>query len=265
MELAWNLARADIENAWRVARTPQERNNAEIDLAFISGDWRGMRARIERFAAEQGCSQASWMENISLPFGYAKQVRQRNREFTICDPMGSGTWRSAVRSELWAGDLDAALDTAQKGSELAPGDWLTILLVSALVARGELEAAESEITSRLKQDTPILSTRLMVASARGDRDEWQRIMDTDYPGAEGNSYWKLTYFAWGGDRVRANEVAATIDAHVFGSQGLATIALWCLCGAPWDLESTPGFAADLEESGLSWPPASPISFPLKTW
>jgi hypothetical protein len=39
----------------------------------------------------------------------------------------------------------------------------------------------------------------------------------------------------------------------------------CYCGAPFDLEATPNFAAKLKEAGLQWPPPSPIKFPLKTW
>ena len=40
---------------------------------------------------------------------------------------------------------------------------------------------------------------------------------------------------------------------------------WCGCGAPWDLEATPNFAAEVEEGDLPWPPRSPMSFPLKDW
>jgi len=40
---------------------------------------------------------------------------------------------------------------------------------------------------------------------------------------------------------------------------------FCLCGAPFDLESTPAFAALLAESSLVWPPAKPYPLPLKDW
>jgi hypothetical protein len=39
----------------------------------------------------------------------------------------------------------------------------------------------------------------------------------------------------------------------------------CTCGAPFDLEATPVFAQMLARSGLPWPPAKPINFPLKDW
>jgi hypothetical protein len=39
----------------------------------------------------------------------------------------------------------------------------------------------------------------------------------------------------------------------------------CFCGAPFDLQATPHFAARLEEAGFDWPPGMPIEYPLKTW
>jgi hypothetical protein len=39
----------------------------------------------------------------------------------------------------------------------------------------------------------------------------------------------------------------------------------CFCGAPFDLDATPVFAAMLAESGLAWPPAKPYDLPLKDW
>lgn len=40
---------------------------------------------------------------------------------------------------------------------------------------------------------------------------------------------------------------------------------FCFCGAAFDLEYTPNFAAVMEESGFDWPPTSPINWPLKDW
>jgi len=56
-----------------------------------------------------------------------------------------------------------------------------------------------------------------------------------------------------------------VDQHAFGSVALTLLTYWCACGAPWDITATPNFAAQIEESGLPWPPASPIRFPLKNW
>jgi adenylate cyclase len=37
----------------------------------------------------------------------------------------------------------------------------------------------------------------------------------------------------------------------------------CLCGAPFDLEATPDFAARIEAAELLWSPPSPVDWPLK--
>jgi len=68
-----------------------------------------------------------------------------------------------------------------------------------------------------------------------------------------------------GDRQTANRVAAKIDTHPFGSQQLMDLVYRCTCGAPFDLEATPVFAARLKSANMPWPPASPIEFPLKDW
>jgi hypothetical protein len=56
-----------------------------------------------------------------------------------------------------------------------------------------------------------------------------------------------------------------VDAHHFGPVTLAEISQWCACGAPFDLEATPNFAAKLKESGLAWPPTPVMDYPLKDW
>ena len=66
-------------------------------------------------------------------------------------------------------------------------------------------------------------------------------------------------------RIGVAEQAAEIDAKIFGPQALILNVYWCMCGAPFDLEATPNFAAKLEEAGLDWPPPSPIKWPLKDW
>ena len=191
-------ARVDYEKVWQLALTPQERNNTEIDLAYITSDWRGMPARIERFASEHGCGEPNWEINMALPYGYAQSVLARKLEFTICDPLSSGTWRGAVRAQLWAGDPAAALQLALQGSELAPGEWLSILLVASRVALGQFEEAEAEITSRLQVETDALTGRVMIAAVRGDRDEVDRLLKQHYSDPQATDFWepRLPRLGW---------------------------------------------------------------------
>jgi hypothetical protein len=75
----------------------------------------------------------------------------------------------------------------------------------------------------------------------------------------------LAIYAWIGDRENANRLAADFDQHPFGHIVLSVSILHCECGAPWDLSATPIFAAKIAESGLPWPPPSPLTFPFKDW
>lgn len=262
---AMSRARADYQAVVRYARSPEERNNAEWDLAYVTGVWQGMPATIERFAGERGCNEPNWYVNIVLPFGYAQTVIPRTQEFIVCDPLSSSTWRSAVRTRLWAGDLEGALQTARRGMDEAPGEWLGMQLISVLLALGQFDEAESMAAERLRVDTDKLTMQLMIAAARGDRDSVARLLEQYRQDRSSDDFWGTSYDAWAGNRDEANRRAGRIDRHRYGSPALTTILLWCLCGAPWDLSATPNFAADIEESGLPWPPASPIHFPLKDW
>jgi hypothetical protein len=68
-----------------------------------------------------------------------------------------------------------------------------------------------------------------------------------------------------GDRTDANRIAADIDARTGGNLVLIDIIGSCFCGAPFDLDATPNFKARVEEAGVNWPPASPITYPAKDW
>ena len=134
-----------------------------------------------------------------------------------------------------------------------------------MVALGQFEQAETEVTERLRLDTDIHAMRLMIAAAQGDQAKVARLLQQVRQNPQAVAFWGPAPYAWSGDRKGANETAARMDSHAFGSPALSSMLLWCLCGAPWDLSATPNFAADLKAAGLPWPPVSPIKFPLKGW
>ena len=85
------------------------------------------------------------------------------------------------------------------------------------------------------------------------------------PIIEEDGFWGFLVYAWIGNRERTNQLAAEVDQHPAGALALTILATSCACGAPWDMSATPNFAATVKESGLPWPPASPLNFPLKEW
>jgi TolB-like protein len=256
---------ADLQAAADRARTPQERNGTDLDLAYLSSDWRGMPARIERLVGEQGCSGPTWIPNIGVPFGYAAQLNGRFTEYRNCDPLRSTAWVNEARSLLWSGDPDGALAVARRGVEVAPGDWLAMQLINALLARGEFETAEHEISIAFQDRFNVLAWRMMAAAAKGDREAAAARFQEYLADPGSGPFTTVAYHAWTGDIDQANRLAAVIDAHPFAGPSLTTVILWCACGAPWDLAATPHFARLVDDAGFSWPPPSPIKFPLKTW
>lgn len=262
---ALDLATADFQAVVTYARTPQERNNAELDLAFVTSNWRGLSARTERFVGEQGCGDSAWVQITAIPFGYASRMIDRLSALRDCDPLSSSTWRGEARALLWSGDAEGAAAIARRGLDAAPNEWLRLQLISALVALGEFETANHEIAINVADQEIAQPMQMMVAAASGDREKAQALFDRYSEDPLASAFWELAYYAWTGDLENANRTVAGIDVHTFSGPGLATALLWCTCGAPWDLEATPNFARLVEEAGFAWPPPSPIRFPLKTW
>jgi len=56
-----------------------------------------------------------------------------------------------------------------------------------------------------------------------------------------------------------------MDARIGGTLALSEAVKGCMCGAPFDLESTPNYKQRIEEAGFNWPPVSPIKYPAKDW
>jgi hypothetical protein len=85
--------------------------------------------------------------------------------------------------------------------------------------------------------------------------------DENYAGR----FFDILVNAWAGRKVDANRRASEIDEHYFGAMVLWQMANWCQCGSPWELEATPNFAAKIEAANITWPPTTPLKFPLQDW
>ena len=256
---------ADLTIASENARNTLERNNIELDQAYLSGNWRGMRQKLERTLIESGCSQAAWGEAIAAMYGVSDRYALRARDVRECDPMRSRSWFDESRALMWAGDPAEALKIIREGLEVAPGNSLSMALVQALVANGQYEETDSAITTHLQVEEDVLRSRILKSAAMGDREMTARLHKELIIDPVRNRFWTSAYYAWVGERENANRRAAEIDNQPFGSQFLLLVVLMCECGAPWDIEATPNFATSIKEAGMPWPPASPIHFPLKDW
>jgi len=262
---ALELALADYRMAIEHARSDIERNNLELDLAFVTGNWRGVPTRLERLLAASGCESFTWADPLAINLGYSEALVSRETELRLCDPLSASSWWSEMRALLWAGKPEQALDVATQALGVVQHDWIYLNLVMALASLGEFDQAEIELDTRFEAEQNALLARVLNAALRGDKnasDEWYRQMMVKN---DQSRYFGLMGSAWRGDREEANRLAAEIDQKAFGPVALSVISWWCTCGGPWELEATPNFARMVAESGHSWPPAMPVNFPLKDW
>lgn len=262
---AYSAAIADYEAAGRNAQNPETRLMTELDLAFVSGNWRGLSSRIERALDQRGCHEGNWTPIIVGVFGYSKPFLERSYDVLACDPRRSISWFNTTRSALAVGDKLEALRVAKEGNEIAPGTWLSIGLVRALVANGQIEEARQVAGEHFPNEQSVLRIQGLIAASEGDRARLTLLSEQLRTMNDAGDFWVLILSAWRGDREESNRMAARIDAHHFGPVTLAQITQWCACGAPWDLDATPNFAAKIEEGSLPWPPKQVLEFPLKDW
>jgi TolB-like protein len=262
---AYETVLADYEAAARFAPTDQLRYLAELDLAFLSGNWRGLAGRLEKALAEPGCFQdGNWTATVANVLGYSAEYYTVAEKVLECDPLRNLSWFNAARAKFWAGDAEGALQMARKGSDVAPGGWLTMTLLQTLAANGLHDEAHRVVEADIQQETFALYFHTMIAAHRGDQDRLAPLLEEIDSRARRN-FFGTVIAAWTGRRDQANAMAADIDQHFWGSNVLWQLVQWCQCGAPWDLEVTPNFAAKIEEANLAWPPVTPLTYPLKDW
>lgn len=268
---AYQLAVDAMTAANEHARSLDEKNSSEFDLAVVTGDFYRIKPRLEVFLATDHCDIGQWLDPIATVFGYAGELRERLVSVVECNPLGPVRRFSQVRAAIWAGDPEGALELIATSRDKVNHPWLDMAYIHALIAAGRLETAQQEW--RRSADRPFYRfiDGVKLAGVEGDEaagaerlvelEASQGTLEDTYIG----SFLMLQYHALMGHREEANQLAATIDAQAYGPLPLTLVTLWCGCGAPFDIAVTPNFASKIEQGGLAWPPQSTIELPLKDW
>ena len=256
---------ADYKAAAEHSTSAAQKVMFEMDLAYMSGAWRGLDRRIENALAQPGCVSSNWMQVIADIFGYSEQYLEQARSLLACDPRRSLSWFNVARTTLRTGDAEEALRIAQQGTEVAPGAWLSTALIRALIANGKYDEALAETDKRIDDVDLALAFKALVAAAQGDQELFDELFEEFKVVNTAGWEWIVIVGAWGGHRDEVNAAAAMIDQHDLGSILLSQLGQWCACGSPFDLEATPNLAAKLKESGMSWPAPPVMDYPLKDW
>ena len=266
LENALAAAITDYDAAVRYARSPEMRAMAELDHAFLSGNWRGLSGRIELALRNPGCTEGNWIPVLVNVSGEAGRYIELAEAVLACDPLRSLSWFNLSRSTLWAGNPETALRIAREGMQIAPGEWLGEALVRALIANGLYAEAHETVNTNIQETDMALILHVLIAAHESDSVSLANWREKLYElPLSLRGFFEVPVEAWSGQRDAANRVAARIDERPHSYMVLWQLANWCMCGAPWDLDATPNFAAKIESSGLDWPPARPLEVPLKTW
>lgn len=261
---AYSIIQADYQAAREHASTPAQDIMAALDLAYIGDDWDSLDLRIQRAIEQPGCHTGNWIQIVAPVFGYAQGYLEHALRVLECDPQSSTSWFNVARTAMRMGDTATGLKYAREGMQIAPGSWLATELVRILVIEDKFNEAREQL-AYIEVPEYALSFSALVAAGEGDREEFDRFVEELRQVTLTSQYWEVMTGAWSGQRDQANRGAAAIDRDRFGSATLAQLVLWCGCGAPFDLEATPNFAARIEEGNLAWPPQTIMEFPLKTW
>ncbi len=266
IEEAIELAATDFQNAARTANTKGERLTATLEQALISGQWRRLPDLLSAAYQLPECINPSWWGTLATILGPTTESLTMWQRAQVCDPLNYYNWANIVETQIMLGDFDAAIDTANRGLAIVSHNQIVSQLINAYIATGQFEQA-STIAQRYQdlEESRLLSN-FLIAAAQGQVDEAQTLRENFYQTFGGtNIPATVAIFTITGDRDKANELAAQIDATPLGFLSLLIAQSTCLCGVAFDLEYTPNFARLVDEGNFAWPPPSIIKWPLKDW
>ncbi len=197
----------------------------------------------------------------------AREAYLAFRNATLCDPHRTSAWAQMARAQLWLGDYAGVEATAREASEKfeAENGMLLSALVLALADSGRAQEAQQVNNSKADRESLKILNRLAIAANQGDAALATSLQQKYLEAFGPDDSISLTMEAMRGNRNEANRLARLIDSRPGGYLALMMTILRCSCGAPFDLEAAPDFAARLGESGLPWPPPTTVNFPLKNW
>ena len=137
--------------------------------------------------------------------------------------------------------------------------------ILALVNSGQVEEARRINISQSGRESQKVMNRAIIAASLGEAGKAAEQQQNFLAVFGTDERVLLSLEAIRGNRSEANRLARIIDSRPGGYLALMMTIHLCSCGAPFDLDAAPVFASKLEESGLAWPPANTVNFPLKTW
>ncbi|WP_260483704.1 FlgO family outer membrane protein [Sphingomicrobium flavum] len=242
--------------ARRNASTRRHRLAIDLYAAAFSDDWSDVASLSRQAHVEaQGCSIPNWNTFLVAAFDkvdFIADTLLAQQECYTADSirMYNSFW------ELGRVDrLDDARATLQRLKR--DGDKTSDLESVLAIWEGDAERA----LRLARRSDRLYHLQTARAFAGREIDKVREFLATQNVPI----YEQISFYALIGDRDAANRLARKVDARRGGATALQIAADFCNCGAPWDIENTPNYAAMLEKTPYSWPPRKPLNWPMKDW
>ena len=263
-----DLARAATNDSGRKALI-------NIDRILWSDNWTGANEILDEILQITGCPADNWLFSMVAVAGRAEEFIPYFERQTQCNPLSSFEWRLLSLIYSSAGQFDRGLEAIEHALDLSPDNGSANRSKAGLLIQTARRDELYALLDRRQEDHALYQIEL--AARRGDQDQILEILAVG--GADGEALSTelttlipsldpidtLILLAQIGERDLANELARQRDASAASAFDLMRAVYNCRCGAPWDIEETPNFAARMAEAEFPWPPPGGGNFPLKDW
>jgi len=255
-----------LDAAYRYSVDSPRRAFIDVDRVLFSDDWTPLHDRIEKALAIEGCPEPTWIE-LATGIGHAEAARDLWKRYQRCEPLGTTAHLKRADAEFWLGNYESALEILSEGEVLlGTNPWIAGTRQWILLALGQYDEALA-ITPDVIDDEAFfgMGAEALPLAMSGNIEGARSAMEQWISEHGRNLRTELYIHAAIGDRQGANQLAAELDARPGGPMMLLVTAVYCACGAPFDLQATPNFSARIRESGTEWPLETHIRYPAKGW
>ncbi|MEN0651867.1 MULTISPECIES: tetratricopeptide repeat protein [Hyphobacterium] len=244
---------AMLDAAMRTAETQAQRSIVAANQILFESDWTHANTIVFDSLASEDCLNDNWLQTLIVLYPDLDQRLAYAERLLVCDPLNPEAQLFHADTLIARGDYEAALSDADRLLEMDQIGESEMVRLDALMGLERYDEARAMLDENWLWENYRLDARLGNADA----------LSASYEELSAEGDWSaLIVNAIAGRREEANAVAARMDARPLGAVSLIDVIIGCGCGAPFDLEATPNFAARIEAGGLAWPPPADLGFPL---
>jgi len=258
--------RLSLDRAWQSASSDSQRAIMDAERTMLSNNWTGLQEKLDKALKPGDCTPLNWLPDVAVPFARAVAAAEYEREILRCDPLRALPAIMLTYWEIWSDHATKAVETADKYLQLQGfHPWLDDARYMALIASGQYQNDPDMLSMQPEGSAFQVPRKIFYHAMNNDIETAQNVLDDWLVDNEVDLLHMIMTMAVLGNRDAANSYASEVDRRIGGTLGLAETVKGCMCGAPFDLESTPNYKKRIEEAGFDWPPHSPIKYPAKDW